>query len=109
MRPDTPCSVSHRNSRCGSWPRDGNGWPLLENKRRWYMGARYGTREKERERGTAKNKELPRANGRALSPLLDLAFRCIGLGKTNGNSLETHEAADWEENRDRIGASVNNP
>lgn len=56
------------------------------------MGARYGTREKKRERERegvpAKNKELPRANERPRSlPLLDLAFRFIGLRKINGNSL----------------------
>lgn len=56
------------------------------------MGARYGTREKKREKerkSTAKNKELPRANERPRSlTLLDLAFRFIGLRKINSNSFE---------------------
>lgn len=87
------------------------------------MGARYGAREKgEKEREKERegyrdveNKELPRASERtneptavALSPLLDLAFRFIGLRKINGNS---HDAAcrGWEENRDTINAPVNDP
>jgi len=72
----------------------GNGWPLLENKRRWYMGARYDTREKEgerererekkRERSMARNKELPRASERTAvlsRPHLISHLDLLALGK----------------------------